>query len=628
MLDCIDIAVSQPAAMQENALYGLTTGGQALPIADGISLSPVMPEALPLMDDILLDRPGNRVVSQLDSLPPPTELPVHIYAQTSLDVLMLKCATVNSFCLGRLGNDRYAEIHTGMNRTMALFEDGAQLAEKVCGHLPGFESQRFDQELVAARRPGTASYSCVQARLDGSTTCPAGGCPLPDGKIATAPLDLLSWDCNSKHIPEKTLAQSVVASEFRHGLLNVQGNLHAYDDGVYKEVSPDDLIGKILPHLGMEGNVSYASRIGRLIQLGYARSVASITPDAAFICFLNGTLNIASRSLEAHDQRHMLLNRIPHDYVPDATCPRFIAFLNSIWRPDTDRQQKISFIQQWIGYLLTADTSMQKMLILLGRGANGKSVMEEVIRQVVGEANTANAMLGRLRAPYVRATMEGKLLNVSSDLPKERIAADGDLKAIIAGDVIEASLKYKPSRSIRPFVRFMVGTNNLPDCNDTSDGYFRRLVILQFNRRFDAAERNTNLVEELTAEAPGIIAWALQGLYTLHEQGSFVDLPSSNTAVEEYKDDISPVRLFADECLAPSNTRSGYMSKDLYLAFRAWCRDRGFDPGDVRSLGVELGALGFSSRKVNTTIWLVRAKDAAQEYFRPGLVDVGGALPA
>jgi putative DNA primase/helicase len=47
---------------------------------------------------------------------------------------------------------------------------------------------------------------------------------------------------------------------------------------------------------------------------------------------------------------------------------------------------------------------MQKMLILKGEGANGKSVLTDVARHLGGEKNTASAMLDRLRLPHVRAT--------------------------------------------------------------------------------------------------------------------------------------------------------------------------------------------------------------------------------
>jgi putative DNA primase/helicase len=58
----------------------------------------------------------------------------------------------------------------------------------------------------------------------------------------------------------------------------------------------------------------------------------------------------------------------------------------------------------------------------------------------------------------------------------------------------------------------------------------------------------------------------------------------------------------------------------LYMAFRCWCRDRGFDAGNLVTFGRELGTLGFQQRKSGKTWWLVSVKDAGQEYFRPAQI--------
>jgi putative DNA primase/helicase len=318
------------------------------------------------------------------------------------------------------------------------------------------------------------------------------------------------------------------------------------------------------------------------------------------------------------------MNGINQVYEVEAACPQFKMFLERIWRDDADQAEKIAFLRQWMGYLLVADTSLQKMLILKGDGANGKTLLMDVVRAMIGERNSESAMLDRLRMPYVRATLVGKLLNQSADLPKRGIVADGDLKAIVSGDPIEVSPKYKPSYTIVPYARLMVATNNMPNSKDTSEGYFRRLMILPFNRIFPESERNPELRQSLMAEMSGIIAWAIGGLYDLRTRGQFTIPCSSMQAVQAYRDDISPVRLFAEECLTHSTGKFGLQSKNLFMAFRSWCRDRGFDAGDATILGRDLAALGFNSRKSSTTVWLVTPKDGSQAYFTPGQVVVEG----
>lgn len=543
--------------------------------------------------------------------------PAHILPNGVVNLLRLKCPTIRSYIGTNTTQPTGAALRSGLNRTLAPFENGQENAHQACSTLPGFEQSQFDAEMAAGREPTTPCYTCEQARVDGATTCPTGGCVMPDGTTTNAPVDLLVWDCKIKAVGHITIANSIVASEFATKLISVRDKIFAYDQGIYKEVNHDALIRKILPHLGPMGTVKQAEAIGTTLRVANVRHMDFITPNSNVICFKNGTLNVATRLLESHSPGHMLLNRIDYDYIADAACPGFMAFLESIWVRDSDREQKITFIREWLGYLLVADTRMQKMLILKGEGANGKSVLMDVVRGMIGEINTTSVMLDRLRMPYVRATMEGRLLNQSADLPKRGIVSDGDLKAIISGDPIEASPKLKPSYTIKTYVRMMVATNNMPNSRDTSDGYIRRLIILGFNRQFSEAERNPHLLQSLLQEMPGIIAWAVGGLYQLREQGRFTIPSSSEQAVQTYREDISPVRLFAEECLVPSPDRLGFLSKDLFMAYRSWCRDRGFDAGNMIIFGRELAMLGFEQRKSGSTWWRVRVTAAGQDYFSP-----------
>lgn len=548
-------------------------------------------------------------------------LPVHIYPKAAFDLLKLKCPLIRSYLDTDINGAIGEALVSGLNCTLAPFEGGQEVAHRACSSASDFSQKRFDEDMAAGRASGMSQYSCAQALADGSTKCPTGGCPLPNAKIASAPTDLLIWNnCNLADVGHLVIAQSVAASEYGSNIVSVRDKLHAYHAGIYPEIDSVKLNRKILRHLGVKGKLKNALEIGKLLIIQCARPLESITPNPDYICFENGTLNVKTKSLQPHNPAHTLLNRIPHPYIANAACEQFIAFLNSVWAGDRDRHEKIQLIRQWIGYLLVADSSMQKMLILKGEGANGKSVIVDLIRELVGETNTSNAMLDRLRQAYVRATMEGKLLNESADLPKKGLTPDGELKALIAGDAIEVSPKFKPSHTIKPYVRFMVATNNMPDCKDTSDGYFRRLMILTFNRQFAEHERNPHLLGSLIPEIPGIIAWALEGLYELREQGRFSIPPSSEQAVSIYRNDIDPVRLFAEECLVASTDRSGFLPRDLFMAYRAWCRDRGFDAGNMVTFGRQLSVLGFDQRKSGNTWWLVSAKEAGQEYFRPAVI--------
>src|SRR5262249_35832816 len=154
---------------------------------------------------------------------------------------------------------------------------------------------------------------------------------------------------------------------------------------------------------------------------------------------------------------------------------------------------------------LVADTRYHKFLWLVGAGANGKSVILQLLEAVVGRHNCAHLMLTRLARDFVRASLQDKLVNISSEMRAEDTVSDSLLKAITAGDTIEAEIKYGPSISFRPTARLVAATNELPRLLDTSEGFRRRVMIIRFPRVFAEHEQDRDRVRNLMPELPGIL---------------------------------------------------------------------------------------------------------------------------
>jgi len=56
--------------------------------------------------------------------------------------------------------------------------------------------------------------------------------------------------------------------------------------------------------------------------------------------------------------------------------------------PDVGRfQEKITLLRQWFGYCLGWDTSLQKMVFLVGPPRAGKGTTSRVLQKLVGERN-------------------------------------------------------------------------------------------------------------------------------------------------------------------------------------------------------------------------------------------------
>ncbi|MGF6635110.1 DNA primase family protein [Paraburkholderia sp. MM6662-R1] len=481
--------------------------------------------------------------------------------------------------------------------------------EKMCHYV---------RHLIATGHPlEHASRTCPEIRADGFNGCPGSeGCLTPDGGVAGRPDDLNRRAGVEKFhkLSQRVVAQTFLDAQYRDGCACVGNLFYGYDNGVYRIVEEAELIQQLLEIFGYGIKVSDAQQLLKYIKYQTREPADIFKPNKKLVCFRNGVLNVETGELGPHDPAHRLVNSIDADYVSTAECQRWLQALREMFRDDPDREQKTRFIRQWMGYLLITDASFQKMLYLLGNGANGKSLFCKVVEAMVGRENVSHAMLNRLGRAAVRAEIAGKLVNISSDLPAQALTGDGYIKSIVSGDPIEAERKYKDSCTITPFARLMVATNSMPHSSDDSDGYFRRIIILTFNRTFAPEEQNPNLENELLQEMPGIIAWAVEGLRDLLAQQEFSIPPSSLVAVAAYRSDVNPVQQFAEECLVPSPDQRGWTAKGLLEVFDAWRKAHNQKSCTSIGFGRALANLGFQSRKVSHTVWLVALKSGAELY--------------
>jgi len=325
------------------------------------------------------------------------------------------------------------------------------------------------------------------------------------------------------------------------------------------------------------------------------------------ICLSNVTIDPFSGDVVDQSPKHYLRSRMDYAFEPEATCGQWLKYLAEVFEPDTDREKKIDFLQEFIGYLLIPNTKFQVMLWLLGQGDNGKSVVLDVISLLLGKNNVAAIPLERLSKRFQAAELSGKLVNLVHEVSTDGCLQDDILKQAVSGNLIQGERKNKDPFVFRPYARFVVAMNNLPRIKDTSHGFFRRIRLLTFNRIFKREEQDRGLVEKLKPELPGIFVWALEGLQRLWEQGDFTVVPSSVGAVDQFKKECNPVALFVNDLVIRTDIlalqKNGGRSiaktliHDAYLTYRAYCQAKGFQPISDARFGREMSALGFVASK-------------------------------
>jgi putative DNA primase/helicase len=275
---------------------------------------------------------------------------------------------------------------------------------------------------------------------------------------------------------------------------------------------------------------------------------------------------------------------LPYGYEPKAECARWLAFLGEILESD---QERMDLLQEWFGYCLTTDTSLQKSLILVGEGANGKSVILQVLTALLGPSNLSHVPLEVFGERFHLTPTLGKLANIVSEVGPMNLVAEGYFKSFVAGDSMFFDRKGLPGITARPTARLILATNCLPPFRDRSGGVWRRLLLLPFRVVLTPERQDHQLLGKLTAELSGIFHWAVEGLRRLRKHQRFTEPSASHELMAEYQVERNPARSFFEECVNQV-AAARVPCSTLYAAYRKWCDERGFPPINEQQFGKEI----------------------------------------
>lgn len=286
------------------------------------------------------------------------------------------------------------------------------------------------------------------------------------------------------------------------------------------------------------------------------------------------TLHIPTGRILAPTPALFTINALDFDYDPNPEPPeRWIKFLEQLFGDDIE---SVELLQEWMGYCLTGDTSQQKMLLVVGPRRSGKGTIGRIITCLVGAGNVVGPTTGSLAGTFGLQPLIGKSVAIVSDA---RFGGEGvgtvveRLLCISGEDTLTIDRKFLGSVSMKLSTRFMFLTNELPRLNDASTALAGRFLVLRLSSSFYGKE-DVKLTDQLLAELPGILHWAIEGWKRLRARGRFIQPKSGEDAIRDMEDLGSPVGAFIRDCCIVGTGHRAWLD-DLYDAWKAWCEQDG-----------------------------------------------------
>lgn len=417
--------------------------------------------------------------------------------------------------------------------------------------------------------------------------------------------------------PSYRLAKTVLSERFGGGKYLKQspdGQFWTYDHkGLWKILSDKELEGKVLEVIkahSSEIHQKYSTIMKDVLHLLRAELA---TGDDVFrlrskalpvVNCANGTVWFkadGSHEFKAHDSRNFLTTIIPVEYDPDAKCPRF---KNAVLEIFENSKAPRSMLRHWfeiMGYILQPSRMRPMVIILYGTGANGKTVLYRILVELLGWDRVFSGSVVNLeRDRFATGNLFGKLLFADDDVSEGIQLPDGTLKKISEEKLISGEKKYRdPIQFLNRAIPLLL-CNNVPFIRDLSHGLQRRLMVIPFDRKFDASEQDLGLVDYLSSnELPGILNSAIAGFSRFMKRGGFRKPKPVIKAHQAWMEKANTLELFISEKC--QKKRSGKINLSiLYRAYERWAEQSGIkSPINRHTLKRNIEHLGFAVTRSN-----------------------------
>lgn len=364
------------------------------------------------------------------------------------------------------------------------------------------------------------------------------------------------------------------------------------------------------------------ARINAMINLAKSEPGIPILPeqvdaDPWLLNLRNGVLDLRTFELRPHRREDLMMKMMPVEYMPDAKCPRWLAFLNRIM---DGNQELISYLQRVVGYALTGDTREQCLFLLYGTGANGKSTFLETLKALFGDYGQQADFSTFLHSDQDRvrndiARLLGKRFVAAIEADAGRRLAEVLVKQLTGGDTVTARFLYREYFEFKPTFKIFLAANMKPTIRGQDYAIWRRIRLIPFTVTIPEPERDKNLALKLKEELPGILSWAVEGCRAWQQQG-LAEPPEVLNATQSYREEMDILGGFIDECCVVHRTAQA-TTKALYAAYLKWCEENAEKPLSKNAFSTRLKERGFEQTRLGkerTRAWLgIGLLDAAQQ---------------
>jgi P4 family phage/plasmid primase-like protien len=325
---------------------------------------------------------------------------------------------------------------------------------------------------------------------------------------------------------QATIARAVLEELQRTGeIRHDHGQFWQWNGSCFEKLDEDDLYMHVANNVKdstlVRRNSDYKAIVEVLQRMCKGQLVQS---EERGINFANGFVGEDLQLIE-HDPKFGATFTLPFNYDRDnaTRCNRWLEFLHSVWGHEEDFQARHDALQEMFAVsLFKIAPHYQRAFLLFGRAGTGKTQILQVLRALLPPDAVAELGPQHWGEKFTLVDLIGKAANICGELPENGMITGNVFKEVVEGSPIRSEFKGQDGFVFVPECAQWFASNYLPVSRDTTRGFIRRWLILDFNRPVPENECIENLAQLIVAEErEAIAAWALEGLRRVLDQRGF-----------------------------------------------------------------------------------------------------------
>lgn len=376
----------------------------------------------------------------------------------------------------------------------------------------------------------------------------------------------------------------VIAQHFieKFNFYNIEGTLYLWDNitGLYKLLT-NEVADRFIR---LNTPVDYKYKINKNVISEILQWIKADLPESTFeklisnnhsyIPLLNGVFNLEKFKLNDYRPTNFFTSSINAYFDPNDTYTGFYfeKFLSDITNGDENLYLRI---QELFGYVISEVRNLKYIPFLVGPKDTGKSIVLNLLEQLIGKDSYTNLSFEQLNQPEYLAQLIGKKLNSCAEASEFKLSRLDVFKKLSGGDTLIARPIYgHPISFVNTAVLLFAG-NHLPKLKsiDRSNAFSQRLVIFPFLNQIAKKKQDPYLIDKLLSEKSYIIKWAIKGLLRWQEQNYiFTDANGIEELQRYYESSNNSIESFiSNQCLFDSGSRIHKL--DLYEYYKKYCEE-------------------------------------------------------